>query len=160
MNFYYIKDEYIDYLRQFDDKVLYNKNEKRPYVGIVFSLEGINYFAPFTSPKVKHKKMIDKIDFIKINNGDLGAINLNNMIPVNLESTILIKINLIENLKYRRLLQEQFFSINSISNKIKAYAFELRKIVFTNNDQLNYKQKRIKERCCNLVLLEKIYKDY
>ncbi len=32
---YYISEQYIDYLRQFDTRVAYNKNKTRPYVGVV-----------------------------------------------------------------------------------------------------------------------------
>ena len=80
---YYITDEYINYLRQFDEKVAYNKNKGRPYIGIVYSHEGSDYFIPLHSPKEKHKKINDKaVDIYKIKNGELGVININNMIPV------------------------------------------------------------------------------
>ena len=36
---------------EFYSKVLNNKNEKHPYVGIVLEIEGNKYFAPLTSPK-------------------------------------------------------------------------------------------------------------
>lgn len=53
MKFYYIKDEYIYHLKKFDDSVADNKNETRPYIGIVISVEGINYYAPLLSKGVK-----------------------------------------------------------------------------------------------------------
>lgn len=34
----YIKEEYVDYLRQFDDKVSYNKLKTRPYVVLYFNI--------------------------------------------------------------------------------------------------------------------------
>lgn len=46
LKFYNIDDEYIEYLYQFDKKVLYNKNSKRPYIGIVLEIKGTTYFAP------------------------------------------------------------------------------------------------------------------
>jgi len=39
------------------------------------------YFAPLSSPKPKHLKIKSKLDFLKIDNGKLGAINFNNMLP-------------------------------------------------------------------------------
>lgn len=42
----------------------------------------MKYFAPLSSPKQKHLKMKNDIDFYKLSNGKLGAINFNNMIPV------------------------------------------------------------------------------
>lgn len=49
MKFYHIKDDYIRYLRQYDSKVAENKNESRPYLGIVLEINSIRYYAPFTS---------------------------------------------------------------------------------------------------------------
>lgn len=37
LNFYIIDDTYIGYLSQFDKHIAYNKNEKRPYIGVVLS---------------------------------------------------------------------------------------------------------------------------
>lgn len=43
-----IDSKYCDYLREFDDRVPYNfsKKENRPFVGILFEIENIKYFAP------------------------------------------------------------------------------------------------------------------
>ena len=60
----------------------YDVKEKRPFVGIILKINNINYFAPLSSPKEKHKKMKNNIDFLKINNGRDGVINLNNMIQI------------------------------------------------------------------------------
>ena len=57
MKFYNIKDEYINYLKKYDAKVVDNKKGKRPYVGVVLEIDGIKYYTPFTSPKEKHRKM-------------------------------------------------------------------------------------------------------
>lgn len=82
MKLYNVTDAYVDYLRQFDSKVPDNKAEKRPFVGIVFSINGYNFFAPLSSPKPKHRGMKNMPDFHKINSGLQGAINFNNMIPI------------------------------------------------------------------------------
>lgn len=50
--------------------------------GILFTVNGFHYYAPLTSPKPKHLQMKNQIDFLKINQGQWGAINFNNMIPV------------------------------------------------------------------------------
>lgn len=47
-------------------------------------------------------------DFRKINNGIYGAINFNNMIPVLDDVFIEIDIANIQDMKYRRLLQNQY----------------------------------------------------
>lgn len=48
-----IDSKYCDYLREFDDRVPYNfsKKENRPFVGILFEIENIKYFAPLSSRK-------------------------------------------------------------------------------------------------------------
>ena len=52
----------------------------------------LKYYAPFTSPKPKHLKMKNGKDFRKIKQGEYGAINFNNMIPVPDSTLILIDI--------------------------------------------------------------------
>ena len=67
MKFFHIKEDFISYLRQFDTKVAENKKQTRPYVGIVLEINSIKYYAPFSFPKPKHKKMKNAKDFRKIN---------------------------------------------------------------------------------------------
>ena len=69
------------------------EKELRPFVGVLFEIDGFEYFAPLSSPKPKHKNMKNTIDFFKIKGGELGAINFNNMIPVNIENYVLIDLN-------------------------------------------------------------------
>lgn len=38
LKIYYIDEGYINYLRQFDKNVAYNKNTTRPYIGIVIQI--------------------------------------------------------------------------------------------------------------------------
>jgi len=57
LSFYIIDDGYINYLSQFDKHIAYNKNQKRPYIGILIIVDNHYYFAPLFSPKLKHKKV-------------------------------------------------------------------------------------------------------
>ena len=79
-----IDTDYCNYLRKFDKRVPINyaKKVNRPFIGVLFNIGNIEYFAPLTSPKNKHLTMHNTIDFLKIKNGELEAINFNNMIPV------------------------------------------------------------------------------
>ena len=45
-------------------------------------MDGCEYFAPLSSPKVKHIHMKNNLDVIKIDGGRYGVVNFNNMIPV------------------------------------------------------------------------------
>ena len=83
LKLYKISEKYIHFLREVDPvNVKYNKKERRPYVGVVLEIQQFFYFAPLDSPKPKHLTMKNSLDFIKIDGGTLGVINLNNMIPV------------------------------------------------------------------------------
>lgn len=160
MRFYHIRDDYIHYLRSYDSKVALNKHERRPYVGVVVQIGDITYYAPFTSPKPKHQYMKNTKDFRKIAGGNYGAINFNNMIPVPADALMLIDINNEPDLRYRRLLQNQYRAVVRDRVGIEKTASTLRSLILTDMAQLTPYDARVKERCCDLELLEKIYKGY
>lgn len=152
---------YCDYLRQFDDKVPYNKNKKelRPFIGILFKIENCEYFAPLSSPKPKHKTMKATIDFLKIKDGELGAVNFNNMIPVRENNYAIVNLNKPafneSEQKYQKMLIEQLDWLNAHYRQIKSKSFKLYNLYI--NDKL---PKNIKIRCCNFKLLEEKCKEY
>ena len=55
MKLYSVTDAYINYLRQFENKVYDNKENNRKvsrkYLGIVLSINSFNYYIPMSSPK-------------------------------------------------------------------------------------------------------------
>ena len=160
MRFYYIEDEYITFLKKYDNIIADNKKETRPYVGIVVEIEGHKYYAPFTSPKKKHKSMKNNLDFKKIDNGRLGAINFNNMLPVVDIALIPINFNDIADDNYKKLLQKQYIAINKEKQNIVKTATNLRRIVFSSNENLTEHERKVKLRCCNMPLLEKKSNEY
>ena len=160
MRFYNITDDYITFLREFDTKVAENKHEARPYVGVVLEINGIHYYAPFTSPKPKHQKMKNGKDFRKINQGTYGAINFNNMIPVVSEALIDIDINNLTDAKYKNLLLNQLNYIRADKKQIEKVASELHTLLLTEDDKLSPYDLQIKQRCCNIKLLEANYLNY
>ncbi len=90
-----LDSDYCDYLRKFDNRVPYNYNDKklRPFVGVLFQVDNCKYFAPLSSPKPKHLKMKNTIDFLRLDSGKLGAINFNNMLPVDDSNIIVLDLN-------------------------------------------------------------------
>ena len=78
-----IDSDYRDYLRKFDKRVCFNAGVKdlRPFIGVLFIVEGHEYYAPLSSPKPKHKHLKNTLDLVKIDNDRLGVVNLNNMLP-------------------------------------------------------------------------------
>ena len=55
LNLYSVNDEYIKYLRKFENKVYDNKEEirkyERKYVGVVLEINSLNYYVPMSSQK-------------------------------------------------------------------------------------------------------------
>ncbi len=156
-----VDSDYCDYLRKFDNKVAYNKNEKelRPFIGILFEIDNFEYFAPLSSPKEKHKSMKNTLDFFKIDGGELGAVNFNNMIPVSSRNYSIIDLHketlTIEEFKYQKLLIEQLNWLNANYYQVKNKSFKLYQLY--NNGNL---PQNIKLRCCNFKLLEEKCKEY
>ena len=128
-----VNEKYIKFLSAIDNKVPYNsKNKKgRPFIGILFQVDKIQYFAPLSSPKAKHKKMPNNIDFLKISNGKYGVINFNNMVPVPEKEIIEIDYTAIKDKEYLSLLENQIRWSLLNSSKIKKHAEKLRERIQT-----------------------------
>ena len=156
-----VDSDYCDYLRQFDTKVAYNRNEKntRPFVGVLFEINSCEYFAPLSIPKLKHQKMKNTIDFLKLKDGELGAINFNNMIPVKENNYCLVdlsnKQSTVKEARYQKLLKEQLAWLNANYNQVKNKSMKLYKLY--TEGRLN---QSINNRCCNFKLLEEKCKKY
>ncbi|MBQ8800065.1 MAG: type III toxin-antitoxin system ToxN/AbiQ family toxin [Lachnospiraceae bacterium] len=80
--------KYIRNLHNLDDKVLsvspQTGKDNRVFIGIVVVCSGHKYCIPLSSPKEKHKRMKNSMDFSKIEVAGklLGVLNFNLMIPV------------------------------------------------------------------------------
>lgn len=152
---------YCDYLRKYDNRVVYNYGlkELRPYIGILFEIGDIEYFAPLSSPKEKHKRLKNNLDLIKIENGELGVINLNNMIPVfknnyaefDLNKKTKIKSEYLKIILYRKQLR--WLTQNRKEIYFKAKLLYKR---YVNNELIS----SVEERCCNFKLLEEKCMEY
>ena len=160
MDFYYVSDDYIRFLKQVDKRVPDNDNGTRPYIGVVVEIAGVEYYAPLTSPKPKHQGMRNGKDFRRISGGKYGAINFNNMIPVPRDALTRIIIDDVEDQAYRRLLRNQYTYIQSDAAQIVKTAERLRALVMTDDGQLNTYDKVIKKRCCDFMALERALADY
>lgn len=84
LSLYKIDKNYNKELSILDNKVpdVLAEKEKRPFVGVLIIMENFKYLAPLFLPKTKHLSMKNNLDFHKIDNGKLGVINFNNMVPV------------------------------------------------------------------------------
>ena len=156
-----VNSEYCDYLRKFDSKVSYNAGSKilRPFIGILFKIGKIEYFAPLSSPKSKHKKLKNTIDIVKIKNGEYGVVNFNNMIPVSNDNYIEFDLN--KKCKDKSEMHRIELMKNQLrwltENKNSIYKKSKLLYMLYKNDKL---PKNVKDRCCNFSLLEIKCKEY
>lgn len=152
---YEVKNGYIGFLSNYQ-KHIFAQTEgkgKRKYIGIVLAISGMNYFAPLSSYKDKHKTMKESVDVIKIKT--YAVINLNNMIPVPESQIVKVDINKEKDLNYRYLLQAESREVNRQRERIR------------KNAEIVYNHKKSKEdstplakRTNDFELLEKLCREY
>ena len=155
LKIYYIDNNYINYLRKFDNRVAYNKSKARPYVGVVYTFNNQTYFAPLSSPKPKHLTMNkNALDIFKINDGELGIVNINNMIP-SPKSCLTEVLPLVKDKQYRKLIIEQTTYLNNHKRELldKVKQFKLRY-------DKGHLSSRLRKRRCDFKLLEEKCKEY
>ena len=155
LKIYYIDNNYINYLRKFDKRVAYNKTTTRPYVGVVYTFNSQTYFAPLSSPKPKHLTMNKKaVDIFKIKDGELGIVNINNMIPTPI-SCLTEVLPLVKDKQYRKLIIEQTTYLNDHKRELldKVKQFKLRY-------DKGHLSSRLRKRCCDFNLLEEKCRQY
>lgn len=103
--------------------------------------------------------MKNTVDFFKIKNGELGAVNFNNMIPVKEENYSLVDLNketlTISELKYQKLLREQLDWLNANYIQVQNKSQKLYQLYITGKLSEN-----IKARCCDFKLLEEKCLEY
>lgn len=161
-SFYCVDSDYCNFLREKDKCVPYNTDKKstRPFVGIVLSINGYNYYAPLSSPKPKHLKMKNQIDFLKIENGEWGVINFNNMIPIH--SNCINKVNMRilptdskDDIDYKNLLANQLSWCNSHKDMIITKAHKLYASICGGKAR-----EELVNRCCDFPVDEQQYNEY
>lgn len=159
LNLYRLDNDYIEHLRTYDSGVYQNK-DGRPYVGILVQIGSQCYFAPMTSPKPKHKKMRNSIDFLKIENGKHGAINLGRMVPAAPELASMIQIDEEEG-AYAKLLENQLHWIRDNQKRIVRSAKKLYYLLTQKNETELYPyEASIRNRACDVLALEAALQEY
>lgn len=157
LKIYEIENAYIDYLVPFAPHLFHNKKEnqenERKYIGIILTVNGLDYFAPLSSFKEKHKKMKNNMDFLKV--GNYAVINLNNMFPVPKSQCIYVDISKESNPSYKALLSAEYRIIASLSDKILKNAKSLYEYKMKNDNSTP-----LAKRCNDFKLLEEKCKKY
>lgn len=126
---YKVNLNYIKYLHyNYDKRVQYNEkegqeyNENRPYIGIVLTINNIDYFAPLEHPRPEHKALKSNPHIVKIKEGKYGLIGLNNMLPVH--KSLLIDFDIKSN-KNKDVLITQYIFCQKNKNTIKGKALRV-----------------------------------
>lgn len=154
LRIYRITDHYVRYLNGTDSRVQYNKNAKRPYVGVVFTFGKFKYFVPMESPRPNHAKIKAGKHIMKLDGGNYGLLGFNNMIPVPDEALIEYDISKEPDDKYRNLLQRQI----TICNRSKAsILFHAQQTYF---DVVSGDNKFLASISCDFKKLERACKRY
>lgn len=170
MNWYVVDKNYINYLVKVDKRVGYVEYGGclKLHIGILVTVNYLNYYVPISSAKSKHHNMSNSIDFHKLIDevtGELYAvININNMIPVPDFCITQLKYDKIANFRtflnekektdYIYLLQKEKLIIDKIALTLQSKAQKLyQKCLDKPNSSLA-------ARCCNFLLLEEKCKCY
>jgi protein AbiQ len=154
LRLYRIEDKYIRFLHSRDSKVQFNKDAKRPYVGIVFTFGKFKYFVPMESPKPTHLKIKPGKHILRIENGKYGILGFNNMIPVPDDALISFDIAAEKDDNYRVLLERQVSSINKMKADVLDHAQR------TYFDVVSKSNKFLMNISCDFKNLEKASKQY
>jgi len=154
---YEIDPRYVKYISQFAEHAFHNKQpgqqNERKYIGVILTVNGMDYFAPLSSYKEKHLHMPETIDFIKVKH--YAVININNMFPVPSGLATYVDISKEKNPKYKSLLLAEYRAIKAMQEKIRKNANIVYKHRIENGDST-----KLGKRCNDFVSLESACKKY
>lgn len=153
---YRVDPAYVEYLLPYAPGLFHNKApsqvNERVYIGILLHVHGMNYFAPLSSFKDKHRHMQETIDLIKVHN--FAAINLNRMFPVPEGCHHYVDITRERNPQYRMLLISEYRRIKMIEDRIRKNARTLYMM------QVHGEETPLTKRCNDFVMLERLCRQY
>ena len=175
LKLYEIDMKYVRDLSKVDDNVMsvspqMNKSH-RPFVGIIILINKTKYCIPLSSPKEKFAKKKNAVDFMRIidetqkdENGMgkiIGALNFNNMLPVENEVVFPIDIRVNHNdnnktISHKKLLAKQLDWCQKNEDKLISHANRTYEMVTKYPD----KSRNLLRRCCNFKKLETVLEKY
>ena len=157
LKLYEISEEYISYISTVEKNVFSSKendrNHTRKYLGIVYSINGYNYYIPLSSPKNSDYRMENGVQKIRgsivpiiritsqSSSGELelkGTLKLSNMIPVPASELTLYDVEHEQDLFYKALIHKEMLFIRKNKNKIVQNAKILYKQKKENNPAIRY----------------------
>lgn len=153
LHLYRIEDDYLDYLSNKESRIPQGKynGKDRPFVGVVYTINNLEYFAPLSSQL--HNKQSDFK--VIIANEHKATVRFAYMFPVTKDC--LIEIDFTEEYKkdrkYTALLINEAQYINQHQEDI--YKIASRTYEFNVTKRYGYDKF-----CCNFLLLEVLAKNY
>ena len=154
---YEIDSKYVDYVSTIASHAFHNKQpgqgHERKFIGIILTVNGMDYFAPLSSFKEKHIRMQETIDFIKVKR--YAVININNMFPVPSGLATYVDISKEKDKKYKSLLLAEYRAIKAMQEKIRKNADVVYKHRLENGDST-----KLGKRCNDFSALEDACKKY
>ena len=168
LKIYSVSDEYVNYLRQFDNKIYDNKEDirthTRKYVGVVININNINYYIPMSSPKktdyfdkecTKIRPSMNTIVRMtaKNKNGILelrGTLRINNMIPVPNTEIVLYDVDGEQDIKYKDIIKDEIAFLRNSNNEKNI----ITRAKLVHKQKLNNLDIKYLESCVNYRLLE------
>ena len=161
-----VTDGYINYLRTYYPHVYMNKEDTRvhtrKYIGIVLSIDNINYYIPLSSPKLnKDYKVLENGElyvfknsftvFRIYSNQDVkGTIQFAYMIPVPNNAIIEYDANSEDDENYKNLIMEEIKYIRKNEEKIKKRAV----VIYTKKNRGD--TDKIMDKCLDFKGLEQL----
>ena len=161
LNLYTINLKYIRAIAKVDDNVMSISPQvgksTRPFIGIIVMCNDRQYCVPLSSPKAKHSRMKNDVDFSKVfdPHGTLiGVLNFNNMIPVRQDVIIPLDIKIHANdspstVHYKKLTMNQLTFCRQNQEAIITKANKLHKMI--TDGKVSH---LLRKRCCNYTALE------
>lgn len=177
--FYKVNMDYLKFLNSKDSQVFYENTveyEKKPHLGILIGINGMEYCIPLTSAKPrqlgwanvsKHNIVVYEVVtqaelhqndvYKKIGNTNtykkiLAVLEIRKMIPIDSSLYSYIDFNSVSDLQYQDLLEKEYRFLKPLKPSILKKAEEL------YNKQ---KSTGVIESCyCNFNILESAYKEY
>ncbi len=176
LKLYSVSDEYIRYLRVenhithvFDSKEEH-RTHSRKYIGIVFSINNYNYFAPLSSPKVSDY-IDDKIRssnksilrITKVDKGQeilLSTIKLLNMIPVPDSELLSYNPNEETDLKYKAIIKDEIRWIERNDKNILENSRMIYNLKFHESERRTTKNSKLLNAILPFKELEKLHDNW
>lgn len=174
LRLYNVLDQYINYLMQFDKKVLSSKEDDRlkdrKYLGTVLPINDLKYFIPLSSPKDSDYQVVNGEIIIRKNITPImrivvkdesgkdelkGTLKFNNMIPIPDIALVYYDVDTEADEDYKILVLKEISFIKINEDKIIKNAKVIHNQKMNNYEHIGYLNATV-----NFKLLEQKCKEY